>query len=499
MAASMGPVEPASPTASQLPPVPASPTCSYASTAHPISPYGLPLPPPPRPGHAVLTRADLDQSQRSYADLIAGAKTYRVALAGLSAAASSFGSALEACARLKEARADAIGPPAAASLSNSFNTKGSCTADVLLATAGLHHLVANHQQILSETVYRSFEVPLLHELDKWRRDVNDESETYERAVRDQSRAIRRLEKEGLKLHRQRRRDVAGFRSHLVALTTQLDGLTVLHADHARNLLRESQETSTKIVDAACSLVRAEVDIFEGLARKGWTGGGLEDVLERGADLFARDEDDGYGAGAGGGQDDTGSKLFSILPHKSILADAGSDTTRPGHTRAESLLGDVERYQSLAGAAMSPVKGGGGGGGGGGDTDSIFSEPSRPRGGGVRPFSPQPIRVDLNEALGEHLAAVAESSSLSSSSAAAVVKTGDDGRDRDRDKGTEEGIDDDEKDDDDDDDQATPRSRGFTVLRQAVADDDDVVEDGWRNDRVSEGSSAQERRWSITAS
>lgn len=247
----------------------------------------------------------------------------------------------------------------------------------------MHHLIANHHQILSETVYRNFEVPLLHELDKWQNDVDDEEESYQRAVKTQSKEIRKLEKDGLKLHKQKRRDVAKFRAHLVQLTTKLDGLTSLHADHSLTLLRDSQETSNKILDASCSLVRAEVDIFESLARKGWTGGGLDDLLEKGTDLFAPDELPAQGNPGG-----EGSKLFSILPPKSILADSGSDSGRANSHRSDAL-GDGERYQSLAGVASAE---------GGGpppppprasDSDSIFSDFNRSR--GVRPFSPQPIR------------------------------------------------------------------------------------------------------------
>ncbi|KAK5654382.1 hypothetical protein OQA88_7291 [Cercophora sp. LCS_1] len=404
---------PPSPTLSQLPPVPASPTYSYASTAaNPLSQYNLPLPPPPRPAHAVLTKADLEHSQTAYADLLTSAKAYRLALASLSTAASAFGSALEACARLKEARADALppinpNPPnhqtsggGVFSMSSSFHAAAkasTCTADALLTVAGLQHLVANHQHILSETVYRSFEVPLLHELDKWRGAVDDEEEGYARAVAAQSKEIRRLEKEGLKLHRQRRRDVAKFRSHLVELTTKLDGLTEMHGEHARTLLRESQETSVRIVEASCSLVRAEVDIFESLARKGWTGGGLDDILEKGVDLFAAEEPVGIGSGrviggeglggAGGGEGE-GSKLFSILPPKSILADSGGEGGLGGaHPRTDSLLVDTERYQSLAGAVEgSPAAKER-------DADSVFSDFNRPR--GVRPFSPQPQPLRMN--------------------------------------------------------------------------------------------------------
>ncbi|KAJ0151905.1 Protein IVY1 [Colletotrichum tanaceti] len=391
---------PSSPTPSQLPPVPGSPVYSLASTANPLSSYHLPLPPPPRPVHAVLTKSDLELSQTAYSDLIHTAKSYRLALASLSTAASSFGSALESCARLKEARAESLSsasqPSAVLSASFTAGAKGSCTADLLLSASGVHHLVANHQQILSETVYRDFEVPLLHELDKWRQRVDDEEEAYVREVKARNLEIRRLEKEGLKLHKQRRRDVGKFRAHLVDLTTRLDGLTSLHGDHARTLLRESQDTSGRIVEVSCSLVRAEVDIFESLARKGWSGGGLDELLERGADLFASDEvGDHHHSGVVGGGTAEAAKLFSILPPKSILADAASDVTRHGggggggggHKRGDSLLSDPDRYQSLtaAAAAASP------GLGDDNDADSIFSETNFNRPRGVRPFSPQPIR------------------------------------------------------------------------------------------------------------
>ncbi|KAL2136400.1 hypothetical protein VTI74DRAFT_3834 [Chaetomium olivicolor] len=476
---------PLSPTPSQLPPIPASPTYSYASTANPLSQYNLPLPPPPRPIHAVLTKADLEKSQTAYADLLASAKAYRLALASLSTAASAFGSALESCARLKEARADALVGPAAggASLSNSFTAKASsCTADTLLTVAGLQHLVANHQHILSETVYRAFEVPLLHELDKWRSAVEDEEEGYARAVAEQSREIRRLEKEGMKLHKQRRRDVAKFRSHLVELTTKLDGLTVLHGEHARTLLRESQETSVKIVEASCSLARAEVDIFESLARKGWTGGGLEEVLERGVDLFAAEMDPSDGSGKGGGVDGgagvgsgEGTKLFSILPPKSILADtSGTDTLRAGKdTRSDSLLVDTDRYQSLAGAISRERDR---------DTDSVFSDFNRSR--NVRPFSPQPQPLRLNP---EHLLGSLENGTDNPTSNRSPGGSDDhDATTRERDDGC--AIDDDHEDDE----EAHPwRNEG---LRREISSDDEEQDKAGTN----LGSSQQrEEDWGVS--
>ncbi|CZT51195.1 related to IVY1-phospholipid-binding protein [Rhynchosporium secalis] len=374
--------QPSSPSA--LPPIPSSPTYSYASTANPIpSSFNLPLPPPPRPPHAVLTKADLEASQTAYSDLLTTAKSYRLALAALSVSASTFGSALEACARLKEARSDTMPSSAAGSMTNSFSAKGNWTADNLMAASGVHQLVANHQQILSETVYRSFEVPLLHELDQWRRRMEEEEMSYQREAKIMSKEIRRMEKEGLRLHKLRKRDVGVFRQHLVQLTSRLDQLTSLSGGHSRGLLRDCQEMSKVIVECSAGLVRAEVDIFEALARKGWNGGGLDELLDKGRDLFANEE-----SGTADAHPNHGAKIFSILPqNRSILAN--EDTSgAPGmrHMRHDSLLVEGLPYQSLTGAVS---------GGRDADVNSILSErdmPSsalmnRPR--GVRPFSPTP--------------------------------------------------------------------------------------------------------------
>ncbi|KAK6607930.1 phospholipid-binding protein [Botrytis cinerea] len=355
-------------------PLPGSPTHSYASTLPLASTFSLAIPPPPvpHPPHAVLTKADLELSQIAYSELISTAKSYRLALAELSSSASAFGSALEACARLKEARSEALAPPGG-SLSNSFTAKGNCTGDNLMSASGVHQLIANHQQILSECVYRSFELPLLHELDNWGRHIEEEEVSYRKEVKNKSKEIQKMEKEGLRLHKQRKRDVRGFRGHLVELTTRLDGLTTLHGEHSRALLRDCQDVSTKVVEASSSLVRAEVEIFEALARKGWTGGGLEDLLEH---------------------DSSGSpsKIFSILPQKSILVDATHPATdaphkKVNHKRSDSLLVDNNHYQSLAAVADRDI-----------DSGSIFSERDTRilnRSRGVRPFSPEPVERSLD--------------------------------------------------------------------------------------------------------
>ncbi|ERS98248.1 hypothetical protein HMPREF1624_05031 [Sporothrix schenckii ATCC 58251] len=309
------------PSAAQSPPMTASTMRPSLSGLAPGSstPFAPVAAPPPRQAFA-FSHDDTDRSRLAYETLSASAKAYRVALGQVSAAASNFGSALEACARLKEARAQPYPPGPSArggggssiggagllsSGSGSSLHEASCTADVLLATSGLYYLMANQQGILAETVYRAFELPIVHELDRYGADVEAEQESYAAGMRDASREIRRLEKEGVKLRKPRQRDVGRMRDHLVAMTAALDALTVRQGEHAVTLLDQSRDMSGTVSQASRNLVRAEVDILDSLARKGWPGGGLDVVLDGAVDLFSRngyddDDDDALGGGGGGG-------------------------------------------------------------------------------------------------------------------------------------------------------------------------------------------------------
>ena len=79
--------------------MPPSPTASYTSTAVPPSTLNLlPSSSPPIP-QDILSRTDVAHSITAYETLLSTAKAYRKTLAAVSAAASSFGAALETCAR----------------------------------------------------------------------------------------------------------------------------------------------------------------------------------------------------------------------------------------------------------------------------------------------------------------------------------------------------------------------------------------------------------------
>lgn len=241
---------------------------------------------------------------------------------------------------------------------------------------GLQYLIASNTHILSESLYRGFEVPLLHELDSYKEKTNENEERYKKEANQRGQELRKREQDHLKLARQRKRsgysplfrnldyfsswtsttegadgheDLSAFRSALVDLTRQIDELDNLKYAHYRSALSLAQDTSARILDSSALVVRAEIEIFEKIAQKGWdSSGGLDDLISRSADPFAPEPGSGLN-GEG--------EIFSILPSHSILpSPQGPGMSHSGSTVSGSNGGagapggaGEGKYQSLTGA------------------------------------------------------------------------------------------------------------------------------------------------------
>jgi hypothetical protein len=122
--------------------------------------------------------AQLRDSVQAYEQLLGSAKAYRNALIALSAASTGLAGALMECGRVKGAGE---------------------SAEHLMAASGIHYMVANSGQVLSDTLYRSFEVPLMHAYDSYVHDIATRHAEYEALLSDKTAKIRQTEAENLRL------------------------------------------------------------------------------------------------------------------------------------------------------------------------------------------------------------------------------------------------------------------------------------------------------------
>lgn len=122
--------------------------------------------------------------------------------------------------------------------------KGCRSANSALAGAsGLQHLLANHDQLLADTVYRQFEIPLLSALDHYKLITADRLASYEQSLSAQSARIRKTESEQLGGGKRRKRDLDSFRVALAELQRQVDELDAIKAGYHEEVLEGEDEVS----------------------------------------------------------------------------------------------------------------------------------------------------------------------------------------------------------------------------------------------------------------
>jgi hypothetical protein len=79
---------------------------------------------------------------------------------------------------------------------------------------GLQYLIASNTHILSESLFRGFEVPLLHEVDSYKEKTAENETRYKKEATEKSKNLRKREEQHLKLARQKKRSKVYFHGYL---------------------------------------------------------------------------------------------------------------------------------------------------------------------------------------------------------------------------------------------------------------------------------------------
>ncbi|KAK7205289.1 hypothetical protein BZA70DRAFT_151691 [Myxozyma melibiosi] len=248
-----------------------------ASTAAPLSPSGtmstakfpptlasITFPAPPPLPKTIVSKDDIESNIAAYETLLTAAAALRTALAQVAEAENDFGAALQACAKCRGAGE---------------------SRDGLSSASGLQFLAANHQRILAESFPQGFEAPIKNELENYKKLTKTHEENFQKETIARTKQLRKTEKQNVKLGKKKQRNLESYRSALMDLTSQVDGLEKLKYDYFKYSLDITQEISAKILKHATCITRAEVEMFEGVARKGVSGEGLDSVLEHSEDPF----------------------------------------------------------------------------------------------------------------------------------------------------------------------------------------------------------------------
>ena len=223
----------------------------------------------------ILTSQDFQHTTERYSNIIDKAEKLRLSLAKVSEAASEFGHALE----------DSINE--CPKVNNSKDVSNG-----IMNAGGLQHIIASNQNILSSLIFLSFEKPLRKELIKLQEEYNSNYKFYQQEVKSKSKLLKEKEVENLKLSKSKTRNLNTYKINLLSLTNQIDDIDRLKYEyyHEINSMIENFNRDHLLIKTG-SLVRAQLEVYEGIAKKGWSGGGLDELLAISPDLFGADYTD----------------------------------------------------------------------------------------------------------------------------------------------------------------------------------------------------------------
>lgn len=222
----------------------------------------------------IITGKEFKGITKSYEEILEKATKLRKALVEASSAASEFGNSLE----------NVINDHPKVS-----NMKSVCNG--IINGGSLQHVIGANQDILSKLISENFEIPLKKELAKLREEYASHLQSYQQEIKSKSKKLRQRELENIKIYRSKTRNLNLYKNNLMNLTGQIDEIDRFKYDFYQEVNAMIESFNKELLTRTGSLVRAELEVYEGIAKKGWTGGGLDDLLEISPDIFTPPDSD----------------------------------------------------------------------------------------------------------------------------------------------------------------------------------------------------------------
>lgn len=208
---------------------------------------------------------------RKVENMLAAAAKYRKAMENLSEASAEFGNTLYECAHTKGAASGATSLP-----------DHHVDSD-LQASGGLHLLISNHANLLASSLEQQLELPIQEDHRQFKEKLQAREAEFRVSLRQKTQALNRADNQR---NRGARRNLTAYRSTLLDLTSQIDDISRLKFEFLGDLHAYTTDLAESLHASMASTVTAEIEVFESIARKGWSGGGLDGLLAGCPDPFS---------------------------------------------------------------------------------------------------------------------------------------------------------------------------------------------------------------------
>lgn len=260
--------------------------------------------------------------------MLKAAKKYRQAAEAMALAAGDFGTALASCAETKGAAEGRTPLPDHA-------------VDLdLHAAGGLHLVISSHIDLLASSLKHKVEEPMENTQAQFVRRLAEREESFKASLRTQMQALRVAQTETQRRDsRKRGMNLSAYRNTLLDLTSQIDDINRLKFEFLSDVHALTIELAESLHSSIASAVTAEIEVFENIARKGWSGGGLDGLLTGCPDPFDlkhKQPSSHASQNSLHSEQEADSNLFSIIPPQPILpgdsdSDAADLTLTPQNT------------------------------------------------------------------------------------------------------------------------------------------------------------------------
>ena len=220
----------------------------------------------------LITKRDVKSTMDNMSHLLKSTNKFAQSLMEVSESASGMATAIENMAKLKGCNDD--------------------TAEKLLNASGLFHLLGNHEQILSTYVNELLCDKLQDEIDEFKINSKKSENEFKMNSKEQSLKLKLQERNNMKLAKRKIRNLISYRESLSNLQNQLDQLETLKYDYYRDSYLLVDKTCNHVLTNIATVSRTQVELSENIARKGWSGGGLDELLIDAEDPFTKDNDEG---------------------------------------------------------------------------------------------------------------------------------------------------------------------------------------------------------------
>lgn len=217
----------------------------------------------------LITKRDMSNTLKSINEISHSSKKLINSLSNVSNDFNSFASSIENLSRLK-----------GCDYQNSEN---------LLNASGLFYLLSNVQNIMATTIENFFSHNLTDILGIFQSELDLLDIDFKKNCKKQAEKLKLQEKLSKKFTKNKMRNIFSYRENLSNLQSQLDEFESLKINYYQNSFSLVDKTISSILTVIASLSKAQIELSENIAKKGWSGNGLDSLLSQANDPFTKQD------------------------------------------------------------------------------------------------------------------------------------------------------------------------------------------------------------------